>query len=143
MTDQSDEFAEYDAFEKRMIETYPIMFSEPFGGFAISKGWWPIVESLCAQIQHYTDWKHKHGHHIPQAIVAQIKEKFGGLRFYYSGGDETVSGMVTMAEAWAARSCEVCGAPGHLREGGWLVTMCGEHYEEREKERKERASYDE
>ena len=79
MTDQSDEFAEYDAFEKRMIETYPIMFSEPFGGFAISKGWWPIVESLCAQIQHYTDWKHKHGHHIHKQLLLKLKKSLVDL----------------------------------------------------------------
>ena len=41
--------------------------------------------------------------------VAQIKEKFGGLRFYYDGGDDQISGMVTMAESWADSSCEKCG----------------------------------
>jgi hypothetical protein len=64
---------------------------------------------------------------VPQVTVAQIKEKFGGLRFYYSGGDAEISGMVRMAESWAAHSCETCGAPGERRSGGWIKTMCDTH----------------
>ena len=59
--------------------------------------------------------------------VAQIKEKFGGLRFYYDGGDDYISGMVTMAESWASRTCETCGSKGMTRGGGWVRTLCDEH----------------
>jgi hypothetical protein len=59
--------------------------------------------------------------------VEQIKEKFGGLRFYYQGGDEHISGMVTMAEVWAGRSCETCGNVGLRRSGGWVRTLCDNH----------------
>jgi hypothetical protein len=62
--------------------------------------------------------------------VAQIKEKFGGLRFYYDGGDAQISGMVTMAERWAGRSCETCGNLGERRSGGWMRTLCDKHEEE-------------
>jgi hypothetical protein len=71
---------------------------------------------------------------VPQVTVAQIKEKFGGLRFYYDGGDEYISGLVSMAESWATCSCETCGTPGERREGGWIRTLCDTH----ETERKER-----
>jgi hypothetical protein len=64
--------------------------------------------------------------------VEQIKEKFGGLRFYYSGGDEKIQGMVRMAEAWADRHCEECGKPGQKRSGGWIRTLCDEHEAERQ-----------
>jgi hypothetical protein len=59
--------------------------------------------------------------------VAQIKEKFGGLRFYYDGGDERIFGMVIMAESWAGRTCETCGNKGKQRGGGWIRTLCDEH----------------
>ena len=128
----TDEFEKYDAFEKAMTEKYPLMFSEPMGGFCCGEGWWPILESLCSQIQHHIDWKAKQGNHIPQVTVAQIKEKFGGLRFYYSGGDETIDGMVSMAESWASKTCETCGKPGLSRNGGWIKTLCDEHEAERQ-----------
>lgn len=59
--------------------------------------------------------------------VRQIKEKFGGLRFYYDGGDSHISGMVTMAEVWAGYTCEKCGEKGTHRGGGWIRTLCDKH----------------
>jgi hypothetical protein len=132
---------EYDAFEKRLTEKYPAMFSKPFGGFAIGKGWWPIIEALCANIQSHTDWWNKNRETRPvveQVVVAQIKEKFGGLRFYYDGGDDKIQGMVRMAEAWADAVCEDCGAPATKKTTGWIRNVCDKHFEEREAARKER-----
>jgi hypothetical protein len=122
--------SQYEEFEKRMVEAYPKMFAEPYGGFAVGPGWWPILEALCGQIQHHIDWKNKKSMIVPQVTVAQIKEKFGGLRFYYDGGDEYISGLVSMAESWAAGSCETCGTPGERRSGGWIRTLCDKHEEE-------------
>jgi hypothetical protein len=130
---------EYDEFVKSMETKYPKMFSQPYGGFAVDKGWWPILQALCANIQHHIDWWNKnHEKHpvVEQVVVEQIKEKFGGLRFYYTGGDEKIQGMVRMAEAWADRSCEECGAPGKTREGGWIKTLCDRHELERQERRK-------
>lgn len=133
----TDEFERYDAFEKHMTERFPKIFAEPYGGFACGKGWWPILEALCGQIQHHIDWKNKQGNVVPQVTVAQIKEKFGGLRFYYSGGDDEISGMVRMAEAWADHSCETCGAAGKSRDGGWIKTLCDTHEAERQQRKKD------
>jgi hypothetical protein len=116
------------------------MFSGKYGGFACGEGWWPIIEKLCANIQHHTDWWNKNREDRPiveQVVVAQIKEKFGGLRFYYDGGDEQIRGMVQMAEAWADSSCETCGAPGKRRDGGWIKTLCDHHEAERQQRKKE------
>ena len=129
------EETKYDEFAKRMEERFPKMFSKRYGGIAVGKGWWPILESLCANIQSRIDWWNKnHEKHpvIEQVVVEQIKEKFGGLRFYYQGGDDEISGMVRMAEAWADHSCEECGSPGTRRSGGWIRTLCDKHEEERQ-----------
>ncbi len=134
----SDEFGRYDAFTKQMEARFPKMFAEPYGGFACGEGWWPILEALCGQIQHHIDWKNKQSEVVAQVTVNQIKEKFGGLRFYYSGGDDVIDGMVRMAESWAAHSCEECGAPGKSREGGWIRTLCDTHEAERQQHMKER-----
>ena len=139
---------QYEAFAQRMEEKFPKMFVGQYGGFACGKGWWPILEKLCDNIQHHTDWQNnqrtrllkdnKYNHpipdQVPQVVVAQIKEKFGGLRFYYDGGNAEISGMVRMAEAWADIACEECGAIGTRRSGGWIRTLCDAHeaeYQER------------
>ena len=131
------ELEKYDVFEARMLERFPKIFAEPYGGFCVDEGWWPILESLCGQIQHHIDWKNKQSEVVAQVTVAQIKEKFGGLRFYYSGGDDSIDGMVRMAESWAAHSCETCGAPGKSRDGGWIKTLCDHHDLERQLKRKQ------
>ncbi len=126
---------QYDEFAKRMEERFPKMFSQPYGGFAVGPGWWPIIESLCANIQSRIDWWNQNRETRPvieQVVVEQIKEKFGGLRFYYQGGDDEIHGMVRMAEAWADHSCEECGSPGKRRGGGWVKTLCDRHEEERQ-----------
>ena len=129
------EFEEYDAFEKLLNEKYPKMFENQFGGIAVGKGWWPIIESLCSNIHSHIIWKKGT---CPQVAVMQIKEKFGGLRFYYDGGDDTIRGMVSMAETWASHTCETCGVPGNSREGGWIKTLCNTHEDERQERMKER-----
>ena len=128
----SEEFEKYDAFAKQMEERFPKMFNGKYGGFACGEGWWPILEKLCSNIQNHIDWKNKQSEIVPQVTVAQIKEKFGGLRFYYDGGDEHINGMVRMAEAWAEASCEECGSPGKRRDGGWIKTLCDIHEAERQ-----------
>ena len=133
----SEEFEKYDAFAKHMEERFPKMFSGKYSGFCCGEGWWPILEKLCSNIQSHIDWKNKQSEVVPQVTVAQIKEKFGGLRFYYDGGDEHINGMVRMAEAWADASCEECGSPGKSRDGGWIKTLCDYHEAERQQKRKE------
>jgi len=64
---------------------------------------------------------------IPQVTLDQVKEKFGTLRFYYTGGDEYISGLVSMAESMSGVTCEECGKPGTQTSGGWIKTVCKEH----------------
>lgn len=142
----------YEEFAKSMEETYPEMFAQPYGGFAIGPGWWHIIKALCGQIDAYTKWRNNtraallkdnpHNHKIPdavpQVVVAQIKEKFGGLRFYYDGGDEQIFGMVRIAESWASHSCEECGALGTSGGKGWIKTLCPVHRAEADARYKER-----
>jgi hypothetical protein len=132
---EDQELVNYEVFAKRMEERYPKMFAGRYGGFAVGEGWYPIIEILCANIQSHIDWWNKnHEKHpvVEQVVVEQIKEKFGGLRFYYQGGDDYIRGLVTMAEHWADSSCEECGAPGTRRSGGWVRTLCDHHEEQRQ-----------
>jgi hypothetical protein len=122
-----EDLNEYEVFANKMETAYPKMFADRYGGFAVGAGWWPILEALCANIQSHIDWRNRESETVPQVVVEQIKEKFGGLRFYYQGGDEQVHGMVRMAEAWAANCCEECCAPGIRRNGGWIRTLCDMH----------------
>jgi hypothetical protein len=96
-------------------------------GFACGDGWFNILDQLMGNIQHHLDWKNKNGPVVAQVTLDQVKEKFGTLRFYYSGGDNTIDGMVAMAESMSGVTCEECGSPGKRVGGGWVSTLCEEH----------------
>jgi hypothetical protein len=65
---------------------------------------------------------------IPHQVVAsQVKEKFGTLNFYYTGGNDYIRGIVSMAESMSSCMCERCGSPGKRRGNSWLYTACDAH----------------
>ena len=64
---------------------------------------------------------------VRQVVAVQVKEKFGTLSFYYSGGDKYTSGLIAMAEHMSGITCETCGSPGTLRGTGWIQTLCDAH----------------
>ena len=62
---------------------------------------------------------------ISQVVATQVKEKFGGLRFYYNGGDEKIDGMVWLAEHMSYHTCEECGSVNNIGQTkGWIITLC-------------------
>lgn len=66
-------------------------------------------------------------------VASQVKEKFGGLRFYVDGATEKHYNYITFAESMSYRTCEECGAPGKTYTDGWHVTLCDHHAKERNK----------
>jgi hypothetical protein len=71
----------------------------------------------------------------PGYRLAQVKEKFGGLRYYCMVGIDNrlphdasarVHALVAMAEEKSYHLCEACGGEGQLRTRfGWMKTLCG------------------
>ena len=60
-------------------------------------------------------------------VALQVKEKYSTLRFYYSGGDAVINGMVELAEEMSYHICEECGAFNETvcRDSTvWLLTKC-------------------
>lgn len=67
---------------------------------------------------------------IPVAV--QVKEKFGGLRFYVSGASDKHHEMISMVESLSYRVCEVCGTMKDVMSYhlGYIRTLCPEHANE-------------
>jgi len=96
-------------------------------GFEWGDGWYNIIDQLCANIQRHIDWRNRETATVAQVVATQVKEKFGGLRFYYDGGDDYIGGLSSMAESMSEVTCETCGAPGQSRGDGWIYTACDAH----------------
>lgn len=60
--------------------------------------------------------------------IHQIKEKFGGLRFYTGPCTDEFHAAIEVACAQSFNICEVCGEPGMLmNDHGWMLTRCQTH----------------
>jgi hypothetical protein len=87
----------------------------------IGDGWVPIVDRL------FTDLR---ALGFNGTDVAQIKEKFGGLRVYIDGATEELRERIGSAEEQCWRTCEECGNSGVLAvfpNGARVQTLCANH----------------
>lgn len=126
-------------------------------GLEVEDGWFDLIDTLCEalslplrQAQHRLEWKkanlgqQKYGNPITQLdvdeherkvqalrdelpVAEQVKEKFGGLRFYARGGTSEQRSMIGLAEKMSSRICECCGNRGMTYRLGWHRTLCPEH----------------
>lgn len=138
------------------LETrYPLIFSQRCE-ISCGDGWFNLVNTLCHTIQGHIDsrarqrdWAIKQNERreqriaagetavqaeydipevVEQAIAQQIKEKFGTLRFYITGGDDYIHGAINLADHLSETICEECGNVGQRRNGSWIRTLCDDHH---------------
>ena len=96
-------------------------------GIAVNDGWYNIIDSLCKNIME-TD--------PPATFKAlQVKEKWGGLRFYITGETDEIYALISTAEDVSFNVCEDCGTTKNVTtEGGYILTLCKACREKREKQ---------
>lgn len=92
----------------------------------VDEGWYQIVvdcDNLLTEID-------------PNYQIAQIKQKFGGLRYYFQPSDVNngelyvkMNAVVLAYEKIASITCEATGKPGVLMKskGGWVKTLDPEY----------------
>lgn len=95
-------------FEKTYKQTFPV-----------GEGWRKLVTKLVRDVIK-----------IDSTVdVSQVKEKFGGLRFYIGGVDtkksKAVYHLIDKAERESYKTCESCGTKkGVTTKGSWILTLC-------------------
>lgn len=135
-----------DEQEAKLVEAYPQIFRDVgkpatescmAWGIAVGRGWFNLIDKLCSDIMALDP--------PPEFKAEQVKEKFGGLRFYTSGGNQEIGRLVSEAERRSYKICEDCGSEENVTCEGrphWVTTLCNTCAEalkvEQEKKRKER-----
>jgi len=126
--------------QNQLFEKYPEIFSNRLKsptescmsmGIECGNGWYDLINSICQIVESLNKNIKDRNRLIAgnnETIIDfkfdQIKEKFGGLRAYYSGGNDYIRGLVSMAETISYKTCEVCGNKGKPNKGGWISTLC-------------------
>ena len=88
----------------------------------VGPGWIHLIAQLNTDIS-YID---------PHYKIAQVKEKFGGLRYYvdlsiHQGQDTArhiIEVLINHAESQSFSICENCGQLGKLTNSSWRKTLC-------------------
>lgn len=101
----------------------------PYEAFGIEcgDGWKGLYQPIINYIDQYNN-----SHEDSHIYIDQIKEKFGGLRFYWSAEniskevEDKLHEMVSVAEEESYKVCETCGSREDvgITVGGWYRTIC-------------------
>ena len=89
-------------------------------GFEHGDGWYSIIYNLSEKITKLD----------PTVEAVQVKEKFGGLRFYIGPvkieHSKEVYDAIDQAEDESFKTCEVCGSKENVTTEGsnWIKTLC-------------------
>jgi Icc-related predicted phosphoesterase len=98
------------------LEQNPIRF-----GFECGPGWFPLIEKTLIKLVRIA-----RDDGLDRLRVRQVKEKFGGLRIYLSGGNDRADAAVAAAQLQSLKICDLCGGavltPPLLT--GRIVTRC-------------------
>jgi len=114
---------------KMLLKDFPDLYKQYYlpkdqtcmcWGFDTLDGWYDLIYDLSQRLE-IAD---------PQCEAVQVKQKFGSLRFYTNGCNEDAKKLIDEAEEKSFKTCEVCGAPGKLRKGGWVRVLCDKHDKE-------------
>lgn len=91
-------------------------------GFECNDGWANLIEATLRLTRQHAELK------ALDVKVTQAKEKFGQLRIYHRGGDESIGAAFEITELVSGGVCELCGEPGEVTSlEGWLLARCGRH----------------
>jgi hypothetical protein len=107
--------------ENKLKDEFPSLYMPPNipYGFECGDGWFTLLRDLSnGIISALSDCD-------GTFYVIQVKEKWGGLRYYTQGVcSDVLTRLIGDSERLSMTVCEVCGSPGKLRKGGWLSTLC-------------------
>jgi hypothetical protein len=109
-----------DAASTLLRNEFPDCIGEWTQDISIGEGWLPLVRGLCRYLQGMSA-----DSQVPPARMLQVKEKFGGLRFYVDDPTEEQSLVIGFAEMLSLSICERCGAMRDVTvEGAWRKALC-------------------
>lgn len=118
----------------QIVKKNPYLYGESFY-FECEDGWLDIIEDLSDKLERLIIDRYlqmeKFGEDIEyqRSYASQVKEKYGGLRFYMYGSTQEMEKLIDDAEKKSKKTCEICGKLGFTRYEGWITTLCDSCYQ--------------
>lgn len=120
-----------------IYQTFSNVLENVYCGWSLAEdsGWNGLLWKLLTELDMLEAEK---GATEPRLAVAQVKEKFGGLRFYVDGPNKKQRVNIQAAEQASYWICQHCGTSHNVEtkaHHGWLLTLCESCRLVREKQR--------
>ena len=80
-----------------------------------------FVWDLCKEIKEYNK-----KHNIKDYHISQVKEKYGGLRWYDNGDSKFYNTVLEKYEELSYRTCCQCGKEATNYSTGWILPYCND-----------------
>ena len=97
-------------------------------GISCGDGWYALIDTMCGNIKNRMENANRNKPEEEHIIceATQVKEKWGGLRFYVQGSDSYIDGIIDLAESMSYRICSECGNASvqNEKKRGWIYTLC-------------------
>jgi hypothetical protein len=118
----------YQQWVKFLTNKYPEMIKSD-KVIDVGDGWMNLVKLCCERLYNTKiTYNETHDDKIEFPIIVQVKQKFGGLRFYFDCNDkikDELEHAISFAESLSFKICEDCGRSGKTRqEKPWVQTLC-------------------
>tara|TARA_B100000287_G_C20477754_1_gene719885 strand:+ start:63 stop:464 length:402 start_codon:yes stop_codon:yes gene_type:complete len=122
--------------QNKLFEKYPKIFRQKdlspqetamCRGITCGDGWYTLIDTMCGNIQNHVEYVNRSKPEEEYIVceATQVKEKWGGLRFYVQGSDDFIDGVIKLAESMSCRICTECGNQSILqKKRGWVYTLC-------------------
>ncbi len=113
----------------KLIKDFPYLYESGDSSFHFEcgDGWYELIRQLSEKLYPFIlKAREEQADIYPKA--SQVKEKFGGLRFYMSVSTEEMDDIIDAYEEISEDICEVCGKPGSINYfDRWLSARCPDH----------------
>jgi hypothetical protein len=105
-------------------KSYPNLYQKLIQ-FECHDGWYHLIDDLSRKLEPLVEKLNKR---IPEDeykfYAVQVKQKFGGLRFYMSWDSDEIDDLIMPAQEHSYKICEFCGNPGKIKKTPWLYCVC-------------------
>jgi len=113
--------------QSKLYKKYPDLFKQHAlspdktcmcWGIDCDDGWYDLLDILCGYIVS----------NDKNIEAVQIKQKFGGLRFYVNYSNDDIDRAISIAESLSYKICEKCGSyvdkVKTVPYNGWIQSLC-------------------
>ncbi len=110
--------------QKKLVQEFPLLYEDI--NLECGNGWYDLIHGLSEKLYPLMIASRMTvNEYDVYPSVAQVKEKYGSLRFYMNVATDEMMDLIFEAEDRSQEICEICGQEGNINHSKyWLEARC-------------------